>query len=111
LELEEYMSIIRSASILVLAALSTSLAAGQEPGSHKDAAVDELKSAYLSCDGAVMNGQLDTAGIRQCSIIYEELKSRAFDGDFERLLAWSRANPSRRGTGVTPAGLELPTGN
>ena len=56
--------------------------------------VDELKRVYLSCNRAAMGSQLDTPGIMQCSVVYEQLKLRAFGGDFEKLRAWSKAQSS-----------------
>jgi hypothetical protein len=38
-----------------------------------------------------MRSQLGSNDIAVCSMIYEELKKRAFHGDFEKLLAWSKA--------------------
>lgn len=74
------------------AALSVSIAQGQFPsGELKEVPIDELKKAYLACGRAAMSGQLNTAEIMQCSVVYEELKLRAFGGDFEKMRAWSRA--------------------
>lgn len=61
-----------------------------------DPTIDELKALYLRCNGAALQGRLGSAEIGQCSIVYEELKRRAFDGDFDRLLAWSRAQSAMR---------------
>ena len=69
-----------------------------EPTPLATSALDDLKRAYLWCDGAAAKGRLDTASIARCSVIYEHLKRHAFEGDFERLLAWSRAQQVRRGT-------------
>lgn len=81
----------------LLLALAAPLAHGQSDGGKQETpSIDELKRAYLSCDRAAMSGQLHGAGAMQCSIIYEELKRRAFGGDFERLLVWSRAHLSGR---------------
>lgn len=54
--------------------------------------VAQLKSAYLDCDRASVRVRLAAPGIMQCSIVYEELKRRAFDGDFDKLLAWFQAS-------------------
>jgi hypothetical protein len=35
----------------------------------------------------------------KCSVVYEELKQRAFGGDFHKLLAWSKAQPPALNTG------------
>ena len=84
-----------------VAAFTVSMAQGQFPsGELKEAAIDELKKAYLACGRAALGSQLNTAEIMQCSIVYEELKLRGFGGDFEKMRAWSRAQsdqaPERR---------------
>jgi len=56
------------------------------------ASIEDLKSLYLECDHASVSGRLTRAEAMRCSTIYEALKRLAFDGDFERLLAWSRGN-------------------
>ncbi len=55
--------------------------------------IDELKNAYLSCSRAALQSRPDNGNIMHCSVIYEALKRRAFNGDFEKLLAWSQAQP------------------
>lgn len=85
---------------LMLIASAAPLAHSQSAkGALKDAPIDELKRVYLACDRAATSGELDTAGIRQCSIVYEELKRQAFGGDFDRLLAWAQAQQRVRITG------------
>jgi hypothetical protein len=73
-----------------------------EPARLTTLAVDELKRAYLWCDRAAANGRLRAAEIAQCSVFYEDLKRRAFDGDFERLLAWSRTRQGDKVHDVPP---------
>lgn len=51
----------------------------------------ELKSVYLWCERTSSRIRLPAALIARCSLVYEELKQRAFDGDWEKLLAWSRS--------------------
>lgn len=93
------MSFVHRAGIVMLVALAPAWAVGQADESRvKTMTVDELKSLYLACDRAAMRGLLGSAAIAQCSVIYEELKRKAFDGDFEKLLAWSRLHPGARNT-------------
>jgi hypothetical protein len=90
---------MQSAKVLLLLPLAMPIAYGQALHPQlKDAPVDELKKAYLSCDRAVVKGQLGKAGVMQCSLIYEELKQRAFDGDFLKLHAWSKSQPTSHDT-------------
>jgi hypothetical protein len=50
--------------------------------------VAELKAIYLTCERYAIAGDLASDGIGPCSIVYEELKRRAFDGDFGQLRQW-----------------------
>jgi hypothetical protein len=52
--------------------------------------IEILKSAYLDCERAAVDGKLGQQDIMECSVIYEELKRRAFDGDYARMRAWWR---------------------
>ena len=93
------MNATRSAPILVLAALHAPGAFGQtDAGALKEVAIDALKMTYLSCDRAATRGELGTAAIMQCSVVYEELKRRAFDGDFEKFRAWSASQSNIPGS-------------
>jgi hypothetical protein len=86
------MNTIRCTAVLLLAALAWPLAGGQtDEVALKSLSVDALKAVYLACDRAAMHGTLGAAEIAQCSVAYEALKRRAFDGDFQKLLAWSSA--------------------
>ena len=81
----------------MLAAAFACAPARAEPAKELVAAsIDQLKRAYLGCSREALDGGLSKPGIMHCSIVYEELKRRAFDGDFDRLLAWSRAQDPLR---------------
>lgn len=54
--------------------------------------VEQLKHNYLVCSQRALCGEVSQGEIAICSIIYEELKLRAFGGDFDKLLAWSRSS-------------------
>lgn len=73
--------------------------AGEHGVPPEEGNVAELKNAYLECDRASMTRPLTSSEIMQCSVVYEELKKRAFGGDFDKLHAWSRslqrAEPAR----------------
>ncbi|MCT7373560.1 hypothetical protein [Chelativorans salis] len=51
--------------------------------------VGDLKQIYLYCEDAAIEGDLDTSEIMKCSTVYEDLKRRAFGGDFKLLKAWA----------------------
>jgi hypothetical protein len=86
----------KSSIALTLAAL---LASAAHANTTNDGPIDALKREYLACDRAAVNGQLSTGGVMHCSIVYESLKHRAFDGDFEKLLDWARAQEAERHAG------------
>ena len=75
-------------TILSLSATSATLAQSTTP-TRTGMPLDGLKSTYLECERAAVNARLHTDEIMMCSVIYEELKHRAFDGDFPRLKAWA----------------------
>jgi hypothetical protein len=50
----------------------------------------EVKQFYLGCSGAAMSGRLGGGETAACSVVYDVLLKRHFDGDFGALLAWSR---------------------
>jgi hypothetical protein len=82
------MSTIAAAAISVLALACAAAVAAEPRLPHLS--VGDLKTLFLACDRVSMQGLMGAADAAQCSIVYEDLKARAFDGDFEKLLAWSR---------------------
>jgi len=83
---------LSTTALILCAALSSAPAFGKsESGEKKQLTVAELKTIYLNCDRNAMRGILGSSETAACSIVYEELKKRAFDGDFEKLLVWSQA--------------------
>ena len=81
------------ARAFVLAAVGLAVATHAIAQSDMSAApeipIASLKNAYLQCERAAVSGRLGTDEIMLCSVIYEELKQRAFGGDFSRLKAWA----------------------
>jgi hypothetical protein len=94
---------MRFAAVLLILAFGLTAARGQAPHHElKDVAVPELKKAYLACNRVAAGGGLSSGAVMQCSLVYEELKLRAFGGDFMELLAWSKAqSPLREPTEST----------
>jgi hypothetical protein len=68
-----------------------------EVSDRKPLTVAELKAIYLDCDRRAMRGVLGAGEAGVCSVAYEELKKRAFDGDFDKFLAWSRTQSNVKG--------------
>lgn len=77
-----------AACIPLFALLSTTAVHSQSSEPHLQLPVDVLKNVYLACEREAAKGDLDTSEIMQCSVLYEELKRRAFDGNFKLLNAW-----------------------
>lgn len=79
-------------ALVATALLTTFVAAHAQPPPERLAQVslDDLKRSYLGCHRASMRRALDSGEAMHCSVIYEALKHRAFGGDFERVLAWTR---------------------
>lgn len=57
--------------------------------------IDELKRVYLACDRAATRHVLDMDTAAHCSMVGEALQKRAFQGSFDDLLAWWRANKDK----------------
>ncbi len=85
----------RYVAMILCTALSSVTAFGQSESSGREQlTVAELKTIYLDCDRSAIRGLLGDAEVKACSVVYEELKKRAFDGDFDKFLVWSRAQNS-----------------
>ena len=82
---------LAGAVTLTSLALSATSAALGQPGAPARTGMpsEDLKTAYLECERSAVSGRLPAGEIMMCSIIYEELKERAFDGDFTRWKAWA----------------------
>lgn len=68
---------------------------------------EQLKEVYADCANESEARLLGSGEAAVCSIVYETLKRRVFGGDFEKLLAWSRAQRASqlgaKGAVATPA--------
>lgn len=53
--------------------------------------VERLKAVYLACDRAATQHVLPPGVAQHCSLVGEELKQRHFDGSFDKLIEWWRA--------------------
>lgn len=88
------------AAIAILTPGITARAQAMDPivaSDHKSLSVQleaiserELKRAYLRCSREAVQRTLGFGGIASCSIVYETLLRRLFEGDFYALIAWSR---------------------
>lgn len=115
----------RSTARCSLAAVCMSFAAtafAQSPGAsstlesearfvaHLEQAPHEhIQAAYVACSAEAEQRLLGSGEAAMCSLVYETLKRRVFGGDFDALLAWSRAQRpaqvGRQGTSPVPAAL------
>lgn len=75
--------------ILLLAALAGPADAAAQPDVLRTCSrVPALKASYLACERAALGGEMPAGEIARCSVVYERLKDRAFDGSFRALRAW-----------------------
>jgi hypothetical protein len=83
----KFLVLTASAAMMTFAAPpALPAAAGADPTNQ--ASIEELKTTYLRCERAAMTGGLNDGRVVECSIVYEELKRRAFGNDFRRLRTW-----------------------
>ena len=96
------MSSSSLSSILISAAVTTSAVAAHDNDPQLMAlTAGELKSEYLRCEHAAARIRLDASQVMHCSVVYEALKRRAFDNDFEKLMVWFKAQPPLEGVNQT----------
>jgi hypothetical protein len=81
---------VRLTAGISLVALVPAMALPSRSSEARNEAISlaELKRVYLACEHAAGKGELDTGEIIGCSRAYEDLKRRAFGGDFKLLRAW-----------------------
>jgi hypothetical protein len=63
-----------------------------DPSGISSMSVDELKSVYLRCEQATTIRRLNGGDVMYCSLVYEQLKEKAFGGEFRRITYWSNRN-------------------
>ena len=81
-----------------LAALATAAL----PALAEEPTGESLRQAFLACERQASSALLGFADAAQCSITYEQLLQREFQGDFRKFLAWWQSQ--RRAQGAAPAG-------
>ena len=65
--------------------------------------VPDLRVRYLECDRLASGVVLDFGTAAHCSVVYEALLQRGFDGRFDELLAWwQKARRERAGSAPAP---------
>lgn len=78
-------------ALLLLLSLSAASALAQgQPRFLHTVSLTELKQVYLACDRAASRQLLDMETAAHCSFVGEALQKRAFEGNYELLLAWWR---------------------
>jgi hypothetical protein len=53
-----------------------------------------LKTMVVECSTVASQQMLDAASAASCSMSYEALLKRSFNGNFQEMLAWWRSRPS-----------------
>ena len=83
--------------VLALALLQAGVAAAGPPQRQHLAAVDipTLERAFIECDHRSMQTMLSAAEAAICSMVFEDLKQRGFEGDFGKFMAWWRIQRGR----------------
>lgn len=79
----------RAIALVALGLVASSTALAQSRPARNGMDMESLKSTYLACERAALRGELATGEIMLCSVIYEDVKQRAFGGDFAKLKAWA----------------------
>jgi hypothetical protein len=71
----------------------------------------DLEEAFWKCDYTATTVGMGATPVDLCSAVYDELKARKFDGDFERLLDWWRqskpAEHARQAAGTDRSQVRL----
>ena len=70
--------------------------------------VPQLERTYLRCAEISTQSVMDAGDAVYCAMVADALRDRAFDGSFERLLAWWHAERGRTGLSESRA-EDLPT--
>lgn len=65
------------------------------PAATSEDSIEGLKTLYLGCHRLSIKQRLTQGDMMLCSTVHEALKHLAFDGDFDKMLAWSRVNTAR----------------
>ena len=83
--------------LLTLALMLAGVAAAGPPQRQHLAAVDipTLERAFIECDHRSMQTMLSAAEAAICSMVFEDLKQRGFEGDFGKFMAWWRIQRGR----------------
>ncbi len=71
-------------------AFLASLACGVPADAEIMLSIDALKRTYLDCERRALVQRIPADEIMQCSVVYEDLKRRAFDDNWIKLWQWSR---------------------
>jgi len=70
---------------LALAALSITTGPSE---AASQLTIEQIKAVYLECENQALMAELPAPDAIGCSMTYEELKQRAFNGDFRQLHEW-----------------------
>lgn len=85
---------LHAATLALVVVESTAFA--QAPDAYTESqSIQALKATYLACDRATSASRMDPSVAGQCMSVSDELMRRAFEGDFDRLIVWWRAEKAR----------------
>ena len=91
-----------AAAMLSVPLLAPQARSEPDPIAPDGSRVETLKAAYLACDRQTSSYRMDPTTAGRCMDVSSELMQLAFDGDFDRLIAWWRAAKARP-PGCAPA--------
>jgi hypothetical protein len=80
-----------SVAVLLMAPVAAGTSAQVDEERLRRLPVAELKRAYLACVAASTRERLDQGSAVMCSVVCETLKREALDGDFDKIIARTRA--------------------
>ena len=67
----------------------------------------DLEKAFWVCDHAATQNGVDGGTAIACGAIYEELKVKRFNGDFDSMLTWWRQNKAAEHRALSNAGYAV----
>jgi hypothetical protein len=77
---------------LIVAVGALHVARADEPSRISSMSIEKLKDVYQGCEQAAKTGRLNGSDVMYCSLVYEELKEKAFGGEFRRIRSWLDRN-------------------
>lgn len=78
--------------------------AAQAQGSLAGESIESLERLFWICDYGSIHEPFDAGFAMECSVVWEALKARKFNGDFDSFLAWWREKKDAEHGALASAG-------